>query len=213
MHDDEVIGAFGEEDAARLTGVSVGQLRSWDRKGFLVPSYAAENRRQPYSRVYSFRDIVALRVLNSLRNEHKVPLQHLRKVAEKLAHLGDARWTSTTLHVLGRRVVFDDPDSEERREVVSGQRVFDIPLRIAISDTKKAIKDLNKRPESSRGHVVSQRFVQNNQPVFEGTRIPVSAVQSYLDAGYSTEAILREYPDLTAEDVNLVRDEDGNAAA
>lgn len=213
MHDGEVIGAFGEEDAARLSGVSVGQLRSWDRKGFLVPSYAAENRRQAYSRIYSFRDLVSLRVLNALRNEHKVPLQHLRQVAEKLAHLGDSKWTSTTLHVLGKRVVFDDPETAERREIVSDQRVFDIPLRVAISDTKKAIRDLNKRPESARGHVISQRFTQNNRPVFEGTRIPVSAVRNYLDAGYSTEAILREYPDLTAEDVNLVRDKDGNAAA
>lgn len=205
MQDAEIIGAFGEEDAARLTGVSVGQLRTWDRTGFLRPSYAPENRRQPYSRVYSFRDVVSLRVLNALRNEHKISLQHLRKVSQELAHYGDTKWTALTLYVLNRRVVIDDPATGERREMGSGQRVFDIPLRVAISDTKKAIHDLNTRPEELLGHVVSGRFVMNNRPVFEGTRIPVAAVEDYLRAGYETDHILREFPDLREKDIAFVR--------
>src|SRR4051794_25525186 len=107
MRGSEVVGAFGEDAAARLSGLSVNQLRTWDRTGFFTPSYAESNRRLPYSRIYSFRDLVSLRVLGRLRNEFEVPLQHLRKVSEKLAALGDERWTGCTLYVLGRRVVFD----------------------------------------------------------------------------------------------------------
>ncbi len=31
MRGGEIIGAFGEADAARLTGLTIGQLRAWDR--------------------------------------------------------------------------------------------------------------------------------------------------------------------------------------
>lgn len=214
LSQDHVIGAFSEADAARLSGLTIGQLRSWDRKGFVRPSYAEENRNLPYGRVYSFRDVVSLRVLRQLRNVHKVPLQHLRKVSETLAHFGDAKWTATTLYVLGKRVVFTDPRTDQRVEVVSGQRVFDIPLRVAISDTRKAIAKLNHRDESERGSVVHGRFTLQNEPVFEGTRIPVAAVKRYLNAGYSPDAIVREFPDLTFADIEAARSfEEGQSAA
>lgn len=207
-----LIGAFGEDDASRLTGVSVGQLKAWDRSGFLVPSFRSADAYQPYSRIYSFRDVVALRVLNALRNEHKVSMQHLRKVAQRLAELGNDRWTATTLYVLGRRVVFNDPPTSERREVVSGQLVLDIPLMVVASNMRQAIRDLNRRRGEALGHVVTDRFVLNNRPVFEGTRIPVAAVVSYPDRGCDADAILREYPQLRPEDIEAARQQ-GAAAA
>lgn len=213
MDDDAVIGAFGEEDAARLTGLSVGQLRRWDRSGFLRPSYGADNRRLPFSRVYSFRNIVSLRVLSDLRNKHKVSMQHLRKVSQKLAEFGDARWTSATLYVLGRRVVFTDPRTSERKEIVTGQRVLDIPLRVAISDTRSAIRSLNERGDDEKGKIVRARFVLQNEPVFAGTRIPVAAVNRYLASGYTPSDVVREFPDLTLEDVDAARDCVGSSFA
>jgi uncharacterized protein (DUF433 family) len=205
MDDSNVIGAFGEEEAVRLSGLTIGQLRQWDRDGFLRPSYSPKNRHLPYSRVYSFRDIVSLRVLGQLRNVHGVPMQHLRKVSQKLADFGDAKWTATTLFVLGKRVVFTDPRTNERKEVVSGQRVFDIPLSVAISDTRRAIQSLNKRAGTEIGRVVQGRFVMQNEPVFSGTRIPVAAVKRYLQAGASVETILKEFPDLTDCDIEAAR--------
>ena len=214
LSQDNVIGAFSEADAVRLSLLSVGQLRSWDRKGFVQPSYAETDRRLPYSRIYSFRDIVSLRVLGQLRNFYNVPLQHLRSVSDTLAHLGDSRWTATTLYVLGKRVVFTDPRSDQRIEIVSGQQVFDIPLRVMISDTQKTIAKLNHRGESASGKVVHGKFTLQNEPVFEGTRIPVSAVKRYLDAGYSPDAIIREFPDLTPTDIETARSSDkGQSAA
>ncbi|MEL6573998.1 MAG: DUF433 domain-containing protein [Pseudomonadota bacterium] len=200
-----VLGAFSEDDASRLSGVTKSQLKLWDSNGLLNASYAQKNRRQPYSRVYSFRDLVSLRVLNLLRNEHKVSAQHLKKVAEKLAHLGDAKWTKTTLYVLGKRVVFDDPKTSERREVVSEQRVLDIPLKAAISDTLEAIRQQNVRRGKVVGSTSKQKFVMQNQEVFAGTRIPVSAVMNYLKRGYEDDLILRDFPDLTSDDIELAK--------
>lgn len=201
----EIIGAFGEDDAARLTGLTTGQLRAWDRTGLLRPSFAPENRALPYSRVYSFRDIVSLRVLASLRLEHRVSVQHLRKVSQRLAHLGDDRWIATTLYVLSKRVVFDDPATLDRQEIVSGQRVFDIPLKVAVLCTRDAIRDLNARQQRAIGHVISERFIMNNRPVFEGTRITVAAVTAYLERGVPISGILREFPELRSGDVEEAR--------
>lgn len=214
MAEAEIIGAFSEYDAARLSGLSQHQIRMWDRTGFFKPSLAEVNRKLPFSRVYSFRDIVSLRVLGQLRNIHKVPLQHLRKVSEKLHDMGDAKWTACTLYVLGRRVVFTDPRDQMRKEVISEQRVFDIPLRIAISDTRQAIADLNRRGETETGHVVQQRFVMQGDPVFDGTRIPVATVLRYLEAGYDPPAIIRAFPDLTEADIEVARSyQNGSRAA
>lgn len=200
-----MLGAFSEEDAIKLSGVSLHQLRHWDRSGLLLASYSQSNRRQPYSRVYSFRDLVSLRVLNLLRNRHGVSLQHLRDVAKELAHLGEDKWTSTVLYVLGKRVVFDDPMTDQRREVVSGQQVFDIPLKAAVTDTLEAIREQNHRSIGKRGNVIRQKFVLNNQAVFEGTRVPLAAVQRYLSRGYTDIKILSEFPDLTKADIDEAR--------
>jgi uncharacterized protein (DUF433 family) len=205
MSDAEIIGAFSEEDAVRLTGLSLGQLRSWDRRGLLPASYSDDHPGTPYRRVYSFRDIVSLRVLASLRLDHGVSVQHLRQVSERLAHLGDQKWTATTLYVLGKRVVFNDPESLVRQEIVSGQTVFDIPLKVAIRDTRDAVRHLNARSEAAVGHIVSERYVMNNRPVFEGTRIPVSSVTAYLEHGASTSDILLEFPELRRADIDEAR--------
>jgi uncharacterized protein (DUF433 family)/DNA-binding transcriptional MerR regulator len=214
VSEDNVIGAFSETDAAKLTGLTVGQLRAWNSKGFMKPSFFESNLRLPYGKIYSFRDIVSLRVLGQLRNKHKVSLQHLRQVSDNLAHLGDARWIATTLYVLGKRVVLTDPTDEQRKEVVSGQRVFDIPLRVVVEDTRKAIADMNRRSDAQTGKVVHGKFTLQNEPVFEGTRIPVATIKRYLDAGFTTAAIIAEFPDITLQDIKVASSfENGKTAA
>lgn len=206
MTDRNVIGTFSEEDACKLSGASRSQLLHWHKTGLLKASFGPGGVAGPYQRIYSFKDLVSLRVLNALRNEHRVSLQHLRRVSEKLSHMGEDRWSALTLYVLGRKVVFDDPNDGKRKEAVSGQRVFEIPLRAAISDTMAAIKDHNRRRSGELGKVVSQRFLQSSEPVFAKSRIPVSAVRHYLERGYSKDLILEEFPDLTGEDIQAVQD-------
>jgi DNA-binding transcriptional MerR regulator len=196
-----IVAAFGEEQVERLTGLSKSQLRYWDRTGFFVPSYAEEDRRLPYSRIYSFRDILALRTLSLLRNQNNVPLQHLRKVADKLRHLKDDLWTKTQLYVHGRKVVFEEPGTGQRQEPVSQQYVMGIPLKKIWTDTRRDVEALRRRPEEKVGHVERSRSVNRNAWVVGGTRIPTGAIRRFNEAGYSTDQILKEYPDLTPADV------------
>ncbi len=199
----KVIAAFSEEHTERLTGVSKSQLRYWDRTNFYRPSYAENNRRVAFSRIYSFKDIVALRVLNVLRNQYGVPLQHLRAVSERLSHLADDRWTGVRLWVLNRRVIWQEPGTERPQEIVSKQYVVPtLALETVVSDTERDVSDLNVRDESKYGLIEQSRYVNHNEPVIAGTRIPVAAIKRFSEAGYTPEKILEEYPDLTEADVN-----------
>ena len=196
-----VIAAFTEEQAERLTGVSRRQLKDWDRNQFFVPSLAYEDRSQPLSRLYSFRDLVSLKVLNALRNEARVSLHHLRDVKEKLQHLGDDMWARTTLYVLKKRVVFDNPISKKREEVVSGQGVLQIPLVVVTADMARAVGELRQRDVATIGRIDRGRGVAQNKPVVAGTRIPVRSIKAFAEAGFSVEDIIKQYPTLSVEDI------------
>lgn len=200
MSEDNVIGAFSDEQAARITGVSKNQLRQWSKDGFFDASYGDKRAHIPYGRLYSFRDLVSLQILHDLRNEKKIPLQHLKKVSAELAHLGESRWTATTLYVLGKRVVFDNPKTNEREEIVSKQRVFNIPLRVVIKSTRRKIEELNNRDDQI-GKFEKRKFVVQNAQVFAGTRIPLSTVSQFLEANYSPSRIIEEYPSLNEADI------------
>lgn len=204
MNDENVIGAFSEWQAARISGLSLNQLRSWNAQGLFKPSFGSSKSRIPYGKIYSFRDLVSLQILNDLRNEKKIPLAHLKQVSENLAHLGDQRWTAATLYVLGKRVVFDNPQTNVREEIVSGQRVFNIPLRVVIRSTRDKIQQLNERADRA-GKFERQRFVAQNEEVFAGTRIPVSLVREYLEAGFGVDAIKSEFPTLEAADIDAAK--------
>lgn len=202
---EHVVTAFTEEQVSRLTGISRNQLRHWDRTGFFRPSLGDENRRLAYSRTYTFRDVVSLRILHTLRNEVGIPLQHLREVKENLSHLGEDLWAKTTLYVLGRRVVIESPETGERVDAASGQAVLEIPIRTICSKTQKAVEEMWGRDPESVGRFEKRRGLAHNQRVVAGTRVPTKSIEAFLEAGYSTDAILEEYPSLTAEDIEAVR--------
>jgi uncharacterized protein (DUF433 family) len=211
MDDTNVLGAFSEVQVERLTGVTIAQLRRWDRTDFFKPALHSEAVRA-FSRVYSFKDLVSLRVLNQLRNVHNVSMPELRKVANELAHLGEGVWTKTTLYVHRGKVVFEEPDTSAKREITSRQYVADIPLVVAISDTRMAIQNMNERGGDLVGKIARNRYVQQNKPVIAGTRITVEAIRSFASAGYSVEQIIEQYPPLKPGDVQAALSHEAAAA-
>jgi DNA-binding transcriptional MerR regulator len=196
-----IIAAFSEEQVERLTGLTKAQLRYWDRTGFFAPKFAEDDRRRAYSRLYSFKDIVALRAISILRNKHDVPLQHLRKVAEKLSHLKDDLWIKTKLYVLNRKVIFHEPGTNLPREVVSGQYVIGVLLKTIVSDMQKDVQKMHRRDPAKVGRIERSRFVNHNAWVIGGTRIPTAAIRRFKEAGYTNAEILKEYPDLKPRDI------------
>jgi DNA-binding transcriptional MerR regulator len=69
---------------SRLTGCTAAQLQSWQRIGLVVPSEGSAGAR----RTYSFRDLVALRVVASLL-EAGLALTRIRRALQYLVESGD----------------------------------------------------------------------------------------------------------------------------
>ena len=194
--------AFGPDDVCRLTSLSRRQLGYWDRTGFFAPQYGDESRRRPFSRVYSFRDVVGLRTLAILRNEHRVPLQELRKVGTWLRKNHRTPWASLAFYVWAKRVYFDDPRTGARVGARPlGQPVLPFEMKRVAHEMNTAAQRLKERTPEDIGKVTRHRFVVHNATVLAGTRIPTSAVWNLHEAGYTTKQIIREYPRLTADDV------------
>jgi len=204
MDDRSVLAAFGAEHVERLTGLSRHQLREWDKVGFFAPTYAYENRRLAYSRVYSFHDIVGLRTLAVLSKKHRIPIAELKRVAAKLSKWSDTPWSSLTLYVLNREVHFHNPDTGKIEGAISGQFAAAIPLESVMEDMRRQSDKLRHRGKGDIVKIERHRYTMRNAWVVAGTRIPVTAVYSFADAGYTPKQIVDEYPSLTVSDVKFI---------
>jgi uncharacterized protein (DUF433 family) len=194
--------AFTPDHVRRLTGLSIRQLYYWDKTGFFSPEYADEDCRHPFSRIYSFRDVVSLRTLALLRSKHHVSLQELRKASQWLKLSYDTPWSRLTLYVRGREVFFQDPDACDVKSVSKvGQITFPIEIEEVVRDVRREASRLRERAPDQIGQIARHRFVVHNAAVVAGTRIPTSAIYNFHRAGYSVEAIISEYPSLTSDDV------------
>lgn len=56
-------------------------------------------------------------------------------------------------------------------------------------------------PTPWQDRIVSTPDVLRGKPRIKNTRIPASLILGYLAAGSTTDAILAEFPDLTADDI------------
>lgn len=74
-------GSYPSPIAAKVAGVPVTTLDNWNKRGILVPTIATGPKPQP--RLYTFRDLVAIRVLVALRDAGIDP-RGLRRVVEYL---------------------------------------------------------------------------------------------------------------------------------
>ena len=203
-----IVQAFTPDQVVRLTGLTATQLRYWDRTGFFEPQFAEGG----YARLYSFKDVVGLRTLSILRGKHGVSLPHLRAVAEKLKTISPTPWADVRLKVWNRRVQFDDPASGRTIGVVDGQFVL-LPIKDVIEEVRADADRLRQRDTGDYGRFTKRRNIAHNATVVAGTRIRASTIRHFIQAGYTDEAILSEYPSLTKKDVAAVRQEMARDAA
>jgi uncharacterized protein (DUF433 family) len=201
-----VVTAFGAGHVEALTGLSRYQLREWDKAGFFAPEYAFENRRVAHGRVYSFTDVVGLRTLSVLSKTHKIALPELKRVAEALAKWSAKPWADFTLYVVNKEVHFRNPNTGRIEGVRTGQGTVAIPLENVMEDMRARADRLRIRDKTKVGEIERHRFRMRNRWVVGGTRIPVSAIYNFTDAGYSARQIVAEYPDLKLKDIRAALD-------
>lgn len=198
--DERELMLFSTEQASRLTGLSKRRLTYWAATEFYAAEHDIEERRA-FGRIYSFLDLVALRTISTLVNDHRVHLSELRRVAEALSdRRGD--WAGWKFYVRGRRVFFQRPGSEEIHGTRQpGQIEMLIEMDEVIRRTRHGIDLARKRQETDIARIVRRRWVAQRRWVLAGTRIPTSAIWDFHKAGYNADAIIREYPRLTIPDV------------
>ncbi|HEV3472437.1 MAG TPA: helix-turn-helix domain-containing protein [Actinomycetota bacterium] len=74
---------FTADQASLFTGCTAHQLRYWDRIGLVRPTVQATGGRPGVRRLYSFRDLVALRAVKSLLDSG-MSLQRVRRAYDYL---------------------------------------------------------------------------------------------------------------------------------
>lgn len=190
--------AFTTREVERLTGLSPRRLQYWDETNFIRPSVAARQGRGA-PRLYSFRDLVQLKVAAMLRDG--LSLQALRRL--KVALDVDAPFASVRFAWLpsSLEVVYLGPSGQLEAARWPGQIVatFDVPLEQIRADLQTSIRNLRTR--ISFGKVTATRGVLAGRPAMVGTRISPQAVKRMFRGGWSVEDIIREYPELTPADV------------
>ena len=197
-----VIAAFSEDQVVRLTGVRKGQLRYWDQTDFYSPSYCNDRHRDGFGRIYSFRDIVSLKVLGILRNKHDVSVQHLREVKANLGDENRDRWTGVKLYVVNKRVHWREPNTGLPQDVAYKQYVMQpIDLDSIVNGIRDDMRQIIRRDKTTVGTIDKVRSLNQSAPTIGGTRITVEAIARFSAAGYGVGQILDEYPDLTKADV------------
>lgn len=114
----------------------------------------------------------------------------------------EAPWSSLRFALQGRKVVFYDPASGTAIEPRgAGQEVLPIVLEPIANEMRDAAARLRDREANQIGRLSRNRYVVHNAWVVAGTRIPTTAIWNYDAAGYSSDEIIREFPQLTPADV------------
>ncbi|MPZ53006.1 MAG: MerR family transcriptional regulator [Acidimicrobiia bacterium] len=117
---------FTAQQASRLTNCTHHQLRYWDRVDLVKPSVQETGGRPGVRRLYSFRDLVALRVVRSLI-DNGLSLQRIRRAWDYLRREGhmDDQLSAVKLITDGVSVFsLNGVDDEVLDALRNGQLVF-----------------------------------------------------------------------------------------
>ena len=72
---------------------------------------------------------------------------------------------------------------------------------------------MRQRDPEQIGQIEKRKYISHQAEVISGTRIRVATILHFLEAGYSTAAILKEYPSLTEADIEAAKRHGRNGLA
>ena len=192
-----VTRAFTADRVQELTGLSKRQIQYWDEQDFIRPSLTSRQGRGR-RRLYTFRDLVALRTAAEIRSA--VSLQLIRKVDAYLRQLDyDHPMAEIAFEIVGGDLFFEEAGAvrRARRPEQTILRVT-VPFAHLVSDLERRIAKLDKR---AVGKLERRRSTLGGKLLIAGTRIPVATIQRMRDDGATEAAILKLFPDLKRRDV------------
>lgn len=140
---------FSAQQACKLTNCTPHQLRYWDRVGLVSPSLQRTGGRPGVRRLYSFRDLVALRVVRSLL-DNGMSLQRVRRAWDYLR-----RNAELDEHLAGVKLVTDGQSifrvSDDESELIDALREGQLAFFVAIDEITRSVEEDVTRFELDRG--------------------------------------------------------------
>jgi DNA-binding transcriptional MerR regulator len=139
---------FTAQQACRLTGCTPHQLRYWDRVNLIQPSVQKTGGRAGRRRLYSFRDLVALRVVKSLLDNGmsvqrvRRAWDYLRRTADMDAHLAEVKLVTDGQSIF--RIASDET------ELVDALREGQLAFFVAIDEITREVEEDVTRFELDR---------------------------------------------------------------
>jgi DNA-binding transcriptional MerR regulator len=140
--------SFTAEQACRLTNCTHHQLRYWDRVGLVKPSIQTTGGRPGVRRLYSFRDLVALKVVRRLL-DNGMSLQRVRRAWDYLRREGEMETHLAEIKLVtdGQSIFFVSADDGELMDALrQGQLAF----FVAIGDIAREVEEDVTRFELDR---------------------------------------------------------------
>jgi len=144
---------FTAQQATRLTGCTPHQLRYWDKVSLVEPTLQQTGGRPGRRRLYSFRDLVALRVVKSLLDNGmsvqrvRRAWDYLRRTADMDTHLSEVRL------VTDGQTIFAVAHDED--ELLDALRQGQLAFFVAINEIARTVEDDVTRFELDR-----ERFLE-----------------------------------------------------
>lgn len=126
--------SFTVAQAARLTGNTAAQLRSWKRLGLVVPGASEPGR-------YSFRDLVALRVVASLLDAG-LSLARIRRALRYLVESGEDI-AALSLVTDGETVWACRDDGQVLDALRHGQLAFFVAVDRVVADVEAEVGEFD----------------------------------------------------------------------
>jgi DNA-binding transcriptional MerR regulator len=139
---------FSAQQASQLTGCTQHQLRYWDRVDLVRPSIQGTGGRPGVRRLYSFRDLVALRVVRSLLDNGmsvqrvRRAWDYLRRNAEMDSHLSEVKL------VTDGNTIFRVASGDE--ELLDALREGQLAFFVAIDSITRSVEEDVTRFELDR---------------------------------------------------------------
>jgi DNA-binding transcriptional MerR regulator len=144
---------FTAQQACRLTGCTPHQLRYWDRVDLVRPSIQQTGGRPGKRRLYSFRDLVALRVVKSLL-DNGMSVQRVRRAWDYLRRTADMdRHLAEVSLVTDGQSIFRVASDEE--ELVDALREGQMAFFVAIDEIAQEVEE-----DVSRFELDRERFLE-----------------------------------------------------
>ena len=116
--------AFTSKQACYLSGCTSHQLRYWDKVNLVSPSIQSSDGKPGVPKFYSFRDIVALRVIKTLL-DNGMSIQRVRRAWKYLTKNGDlTRHLSEVKLKSDGQTIYSVEDNEVFDALKNGQLTF-----------------------------------------------------------------------------------------